>query len=308
MERTQTAPVPNPAVRNGLVFGAILAGINIINTLIQWISGSYQAMAQTGSGSGTALGAVSLLGCLAFLVGLALCFLAGMTTVSQTGRLGSGAISGLITGLVGELVGGVLGLILILAFVLPTLHIPADSSMTPAQINALIIGSGIVALIIGLIIDGGIGAGLGYLGGLIGKNSYGGPVQSSQESYYPQPYPPAPQPPYSPPPQLPPQYPPQQAQPTPAALQTAPNPPPQPPQLAPASPPPEAQSQPEQQAQSRPSQPEHEAPSQPLPPEQAYHPPPLPPLQANPPGPAAQPEQEVGPPDPPGPGNSLSSP
>jgi hypothetical protein len=257
-QTTQAPPGMNPAVRNGLIFGAILAGINIISTLIQWIAGAYQAMAQAGSGSGTALGAVSLFGCLAFLVGLALCFLAGMTTVSRTGRLGSGAIAGLITGLVGELVGGVLGLILVLAFVLPTLHIPADSTLTSAQIDALIIGTGIAALIIGLIIDGGIGAGLGYLGGLVGKNSYAGPVQGSQESYYataegggytaapppppptpyytppPQPYytpsaptspqavpyPPAPQEPYSLPQQPPPQYPPQEAQP--------PQPPPQP--------------------------------------------------------------------------------
>jgi hypothetical protein len=238
VEQRQAAPVPNPAVRNGLIFGAILAGINIISTLIQWIGGAYQAMAQAGSGSGTAFGALSLFGCLGFLVGLALCFLAGMTTVSRTGWLGSGAIAGLITGLVGELVGGVLGLILVLAFVLPALHIPADSTLTSGQIDALIVGSGIVGLIIGLIIDGGIGAGLGYLGGLVGKNTYAGPVQGNQESYTaagggypsappppppyypPSPYPPAPPEPYSLPQQPPPQYPPQQAQP--------PEPPPKP--------------------------------------------------------------------------------
>ncbi|PWT70472.1 MAG: hypothetical protein C5B60_12085 [Chloroflexi bacterium] len=276
MEQRQAPLVANPAVRNGLVFGAILAGINIISTLIQWIGGSYQAVAQAGNGSGSTLGAATLFGCLAFLVGLALCFLAGMNTVSRTGRLGSGAIAGLITGLVGELVGGVLGLVLVLAFVLPTLHIPSDSTLTPGQIDAIIVGSAVVALIIGLIIDGGIGAGLGYLGGLVGKNNYTEPVQSYQESYYPPggysaapppptpyyptppqppytppapsgpqagPYPPAPQQPYSPQQSPLPQYPPQHVEPAPAL-----------PELRPSEPPTQ-ESQPAQEAQEAREQP-----------------------------------------------------
>jgi hypothetical protein len=211
MEQRQAPLAANPAVRNGLVFGAILAGINIITTVIQWLGGSYQAMAQAGNGNGSMVGAATLFGCLAFLVGLVLCFLAGMNTVSRTGRLGSGAIAGLITGLVGELVGGVLGLVLVLAFVLPTVHIPSGSTLTPGQMDAVVVGSAVVQLIIGLIILGGIGAGLGYLGGLVGKNNYTGAAQSYQQSYYPAesysaapppptPYYPPPQPPYTTPP------------------------------------------------------------------------------------------------------------
>ena len=191
IQPAQPQQTDNPAVRNGLIFGAILAGVNILNVLIQWISGSYQAIAQASSGAVTGIGAGALFGCLAFLVGLALCFISGMNSASYTGQPGSGAVAGLITGLVGELIGGVLSLIVLAAFVLPNLSIPAGSGLSAAQVSGVIIGEGMLALILGLIIDGGIGAGIGYFGGLVGKNNYTGPfagyppVTGYPQWYYP---------------------------------------------------------------------------------------------------------------------------
>ena len=182
----QTQPQSaNPAVRNGLIFGAILAAVNILSVIIQWATGSYQSQAQAASGTTTALSATSFLGCLTFLVALALCFIAGMNTTGVTGRVGSGALAGLITGVVGALIGGILGVIVVIAFVVPNLTIPATSTLSSAQIAGIIIGSAIVGIILGLIIDGGIGAGLGALGGLVGRNNYRGPGQTYQEAYYP---------------------------------------------------------------------------------------------------------------------------
>ena len=175
----------NPALRNGLIFGAILAAVNILSVIIQWVTGSYQATAQAASGNTTAISATSLLGCFTFLIALALAFIAGMKTVSTTGRVGTGAIAGLITGLVGELIGGILGVILVIALVTPHLTMPAGSNLTVGQMHAFIVGTAIAALILGLIIDGGIGAGLGAIGGLLGKGNYRGPEQGYQETYYP---------------------------------------------------------------------------------------------------------------------------
>jgi hypothetical protein len=175
----------NPAVRNGLIFGAILAAVNILSVIIQWVTGSYQSAAQAASSNTAAVSGTSFLGCLTFLIALALAFIAGMNTVRVTGRVGTGAIAGLITGVVGELVGGILGVILVIALVTPQLTLPAGSNLTVGQMHAVIIGTAIAALILGLIIDGGIGAGLGAIGGLLGKSSYRGPEQSYQETYYP---------------------------------------------------------------------------------------------------------------------------
>ncbi|MGO8949702.1 MAG: hypothetical protein ACLQUY_19025 [Ktedonobacterales bacterium] len=175
MQPAESQLSENPAVRNGLIFGAILAAVNILNVFIQWMSGSYQAIAQASSGSTTTFTSGSLFGCLAFLAGLALSFIAGMNTVSVTGRLGSGAIAGLVTGVVGELVGGVLGLIVILALVLPNLPTPTSTNLTAPQIDGVIVGGALLGLVLGLVVDGVIGAGLGYLGGLVGKNNYNRP-------------------------------------------------------------------------------------------------------------------------------------
>jgi len=80
----QTQPqTGNPVVRNGLIFGAILAALNLLSVILQWVTGSYESTAQNAGTTGGSFNPASLLGCLVFLVALALCFIAGMNTASE---------------------------------------------------------------------------------------------------------------------------------------------------------------------------------------------------------------------------------
>src|SRR5579883_2078903 len=171
----------NPAVRNGLIFGVIIAAVTILDDIIQWVTGSYNATVQAANNPGTTTsinGASTLLGCLVFLIALALCFIAGMNTARATGRVGSGAIAGLVAGLVGALIGGIIGLIIVAVVVAPGIHVQTTNGVS---VQAILIGGAIFAIVLGLIIDGGLGAGLGAL---VGKNNYRGPVTNYQESMY----------------------------------------------------------------------------------------------------------------------------
>ena len=186
----QAPKTGNPALRNGLIFGLILAALNIANVILQWVTGSYAATvtaannAASGTSSPVGNGAATALGCLLFLVALALCFIAGMNTSRATGKVGSGAIAGLITGLVGEIIGGIISVVVVLVLVVPNINIPTGGTVSQSTIVAILIGTVVLGLILGLIIDGGIGAGVGALGGLVGKNNYRGPVAGYQESMY----------------------------------------------------------------------------------------------------------------------------
>jgi hypothetical protein len=183
MQAQQTG---NPAVRNGFIFGLILAAVDIVNVIIQWVSGSYNDTIQATNNPATAptASAVSLLGCLVFLIGLALTFVAGMNTSRVTGKVGSGAIAGLITGLIGAVVGAIVSIVLVIAVIAPGIHLDTSGTLTQSQVMAVLIVSIIVGSIVALIIEAGIGAGVGALGGLVGKNNYKGPVASYQESMY----------------------------------------------------------------------------------------------------------------------------
>src|SRR5260370_40955077 len=85
-----------PAVRWGVIFGAVAAALGIIGGVIYAATADGLTIGGTGTLSGT-----NLASCLFFLVDLALYFLAGMLTARQTGTVGSAAISGLIAGAFG---------------------------------------------------------------------------------------------------------------------------------------------------------------------------------------------------------------
>src|SRR5690242_15552821 len=95
----------NPAVRNGFLFGIIIAVLGAINSAVSYFTSPTSAAA--------APSALSFLGCLFFLVYLALFFVAGMMTARQTGTVGSGAITGLIAGLVGGIIGGIIAVVVV---------------------------------------------------------------------------------------------------------------------------------------------------------------------------------------------------
>jgi hypothetical protein len=214
-------PQGRPALRNGLIFGAILALLGIGNTFVQWKSGAFATTSQYSNGFTTVnvsdTGASSLLGCVVFLAMVGLTFVAGYLTARRVGRASAGAIAGLIAGIVGALVGGAVGFAVIVLLVAPGLQTPAGSGWTHTQVQAALIGTTLGGAVLGLLLDAGFGAGMGALGGLAGVNSYRTmragmaafyPSMPGQPGVPPQPgaYPPPQYPPQYTPPQYPPQY------------------------------------------------------------------------------------------------------
>lgn len=190
-----------PAVRYGLIFGGILAALDIINGIISIATGS-SATAFTPDGSQSSAMASALgIGCLFFLIELALFFVAGMLAAKQTARVGTGSVAGLIAGATGGIIGLIFTIIRVAA--LPASYYQAvvdraqsqGGSITLAQAQAAGTVVGIVFAIIVYLIVIGIGAGLGALGGLVGRGQAPRPPYTeSMYSGYPQPgaYPPPP--------------------------------------------------------------------------------------------------------------------
>lgn len=229
----QMAQQPSPRgliLRNGLIFGALIALVAVIGVGINWQLGAYSYHTDPLTGvptSGASAGASLISSCGSFIVDLALTFVAGMLTARKSGSVGAASLTGLVAGLLGALVGGIIGIVAVLAVVAPSIHIPAGSGISQSTMSGIIVGAAIGGVVLGLLVDGGIGAGVAALGGLVGRGSYeqANPPQQYQQSFYPgsqyggQPYAPPPPPaqPYPGAPQYPPQpfagtpqYPPQQ--------------------------------------------------------------------------------------------------
>lgn len=219
----QQAPSASGLIwRNGLIFGGIYALVSIISTLIEWLTGSLTGIVNilNSAASGnqptnilSTLLPLAIAGCVGFLIALTLQFVSGMMTARKTGGVGSAALTGLVTGAFGSLIGGGVGLVMDFLVVIPALVSLASSlGQNPAQYQQSQTVSDIVGAIFSVVVYAGIGAGLGALGGLVGRNSYqqAHPAPSYEQSFYqPGAYPPAPGYPlpqgqYAPPPGYPP--------------------------------------------------------------------------------------------------------
>jgi hypothetical protein len=167
----------NPAARWGLRLGAGVAAVYVLQS----------AMSLFGVGARFA----SLWGYLAFLIYLALYFGAGTLTARETGNVTSAAIAGLIAGSVGTAVGGFFSILVIAG----NLHAYAEANgLTRAGFGpAAILILAVILLAIAVLLAAGFGAGLGALGGLVGRASHGAPTRQAP-LYQPTPggYPPPP--------------------------------------------------------------------------------------------------------------------
>lgn len=214
------SPSPRSLIwRNGLIFGGIIAAIALINVVIQWQLGaySYHIDPVTNVPVSSASGAAGFLGCGVFIADLALTFVAGMLTARASGSVGAASLTGLVAGLLGAVVGGIVTLVLVLGVIAPAIQLPAGSGVSQSTLQTILIGILIGGIVLGLAVDGGLGAGVAALGGLVGRGSYqqAHPPQQYQQSFYPggqgqygaQPYagPPTPAQPYPGAPQYPPQ-------------------------------------------------------------------------------------------------------
>ena len=222
-----TASSGRAAIRWGIIFGVIIGIIGIVDTVI--IRAAFGSVLSSGSQQQivNATGGLLALSCVPCLLYLALLFVSGILPARDTGSVGQGAIGGLIAGVVGVIISGIAGLVI---DVVSPMHISTAASGS-SGIGTIGLGAaaGIIGIIVDLVILGALGAGLGALGGLVGKNQYRGPVATYQPSMYqgmgqqpgyppppgypqqPQGYPPPPQYPQQPqdyPPQNPGSYPP----------------------------------------------------------------------------------------------------
>ncbi|HVU69743.1 MAG TPA: hypothetical protein VHD63_21600 [Ktedonobacteraceae bacterium] len=149
------------AFQTGLIFGAaqavIACSILFINTY-----------ASPGLGLGL------LLSVLSFLTGLAAYFCSGILAARQNGKVKTGTFAGMWTGAVYGVIGLIVSIGLFLQVTYPRLiDVAASSGLYTDNIEAYKTGAmigGIGSAVFGVFFAIGLGAGLGALGGLVGRN------------------------------------------------------------------------------------------------------------------------------------------
>jgi uncharacterized membrane protein len=172
------------ALQRGLTFGlaqtAIAVSILLLNTFVN-----------TNSGLALLLAAVN------FLLSLTAYFGAGILASRQTGQLSTGTFAGLWTGVCYGVLNFIISLIIFLLVTFPKtlviLSTSSDFAGNPDAVRLGVIVGGIGIELFGSLLAIGLGAGLGALGGLIGRSS--SPLQPV--SVPPPAYPPLPSPPFS---------------------------------------------------------------------------------------------------------------
>jgi hypothetical protein len=198
------------ALRYGLIFGLMQTIIASIMLLI---------MAFTDP-LGESLALLLGVGALVFIIGLVAYFVAGTLAAKQTGKVSTGTISGLWTGTFYGVLACIVNITLFLSISLPKRLVYYDTTGASTTLNTtsstfkagLEIG-GIGFAIFGLFFAIGVGAGIGALGGLLGRSQArkNAPQPYPAQPYPAQPYPqsysgqPYPQQPYPAPPSYPPQ-------------------------------------------------------------------------------------------------------
>ena len=166
----------NLAFRQGLLFGMALGIFFIVFSVILYVA-QLGTLLAGGIYSSTG-GDGSLIGIVGFVVEVLVYLLAGMRASQQTGRVVTGTLAGLWTGLISSAITWVYTLIYMFASALLELHSEAGTLLFVTAILAAILG------ILGIMLALGLGAGIGTLGGQIGKRRASLPTQSFQPSVF----------------------------------------------------------------------------------------------------------------------------
>jgi hypothetical protein len=161
------------AFQQGLFFGLVLAGINDALFILNSVFNQTPTVTGANSGAvGTAFVISFAVGCLIFLLDLGAFLGAGILASRQTARLSTGVFAGMWAA-------GIYGFIdfIVKVVIQFTVTIPATtqslqgSRSTGAQSAADVLGLlGLVGAFLLVLAAVGLGAGLGVLGGLIGRN------------------------------------------------------------------------------------------------------------------------------------------
>ncbi len=172
---SQAAPPKGAKVafRQGLFFGLVLAGINDTLYILNSVFNQTPTATTTNSG---AVGAAVLIGfavgCLIFLLDLGAYFGAGILAARQTAKVSTGTFAGMWAGAIYGLIDFIVKVVIQFTITIPA-NAQALQSTSPenAQSTANILGiAGIVGAFVLVLAAVGLGAGLGSLGGLIGRN------------------------------------------------------------------------------------------------------------------------------------------
>lgn len=159
----------NVGVQRGLFFGAFIAAGNLIAAVTGALfSASALGVASGLFSSSSQLIALTVAAVAAALdlVAFALLLLAGASAYQRTGRISAGVIAGLVAGGLGGLVGALTSvIILVISFNLLSVRYAGLSGAT------VITTSG-VSMVAGLLLDCGVGAGLGALGAFIRQSVF----------------------------------------------------------------------------------------------------------------------------------------
>lgn len=143
--------VDRVGVRFGIIIGIVSAVLGAADSILAVIDRS----------TGYSVPGLPLAGCVIFLALLVLWFEGGDVAARQAGRVSVGAVAGAIAGFLGGIGVG---------FGSPVAEIQNGKLLSPAAFG-VIVGIVFTILVAGLLFLG-VGAGVGALGGLLGKSRY----------------------------------------------------------------------------------------------------------------------------------------
>jgi hypothetical protein len=164
----------HPILVNGLIYGVLVLVVSLVSDGLSLAGVKVTDPATSFVVSGAIL-----------LVELAFFFLAGRAAAARAGSVGAGALAGLLAGAIAGVVGAVIGIarIVLDPGAIRDAAIKANPAVNPSALtDQVIIVTGVVGAIIGLLFILGVGAGAGALGGLLGRRKF--QPASYQESLY----------------------------------------------------------------------------------------------------------------------------
>lgn len=164
------------ALRNGLIFGAIIAIVQLGNVLFTALSGGniVDSLFLDGMNASnyTANSAVAAVSYIAFFATVGLAFIAGIRAAYRTGKTSTGALAGLLAGVVGSLIQVVIAVIII-SSTTPT-RVPLGSlNLTQTNVHVFLALAAVFTGIGGVITGAIIGGVSGAIGGRIGSSRPG---------------------------------------------------------------------------------------------------------------------------------------
>jgi hypothetical protein len=176
--------ITDPRWRNALTYGIILAIINAASSLlVGWTISASPGASLLGQESPTAALTSDGLGCVSFLIQLGLLFAAGMMTARISGSVGGASWTGMVAGLIGGFFGSFATLFIFYLLIMPSIRIPAGVNITTDELQSAILLDLIIVAVFSIVIDGGVGAGVAALGGLVGRAGYDADVAEDEKQY-----------------------------------------------------------------------------------------------------------------------------